>query len=73
MWRGEGLRGRIMVMAHRLPYYTMHVPQGTWLDNSANLEGGLVFRNGNGTPVVHVSSDGVVRSRGRFVTDMIAF
>jgi hypothetical protein len=39
------------------------INSGRWLDQTANLTGGLVFRDAQGNPQIHVSTGGIVRMR----------
>ena len=34
-----------------------------WLDNAANLTGGLVFEDPSGRPAMHISTSGAIRVR----------
>jgi hypothetical protein len=47
--------------------------QGSWLENSDNLAGGLVFRNPAGQATMHVSASGAIRLRGRHFGGTAAF
>jgi hypothetical protein len=42
-----------------------------WLDNSANLTGGLIFRDANGVVILHVAPSGTVRTRGGILPNMV--
>jgi hypothetical protein len=43
----------------------------TWLDNAANLSGGLIFRDPDGRPIVHISTGGTISVRGGILPNMV--